>query len=115
MEYVVAILSALSDPVRLRALALLSRKGELCVCELTQALQVSQPTVSKQMGTLREAGLVKVRRDAQWVLYSLSDDLTDWAAKTVAAVLEGLRATQGHEDDVGRLGDMRRPDRRRSA
>lgn len=114
MEYVVKVIAALSDPIRLRSLALLAARGELCVCELTQALQAGQPTVSKHMATLRDAGLVKDRRDAQWVLYSLADDMPAWAAQALAAAVAGLASTSSHADDLRRLTVAARPERRRS-
>jgi ArsR family transcriptional regulator len=115
MEYEVSLFSALADPIRLRALALVAEKGELCVCELTQALRVSQPTASKHMATLREAGVLKDRRDAQWVLYSLSPALPGWAREVVEGALKGIRRTAGHRDDLDRLAAAVRPSRRRSA
>lgn len=115
MECVIKIVSALSDPIRLRCLALLAEKDELCVCELTQCLQVSQPTVSKHMAILREAGLVKDRREAQWVLYSLAPDLPDWARNARKAAVEGVRRTNEHRQDLERLGSASRPARLRSA
>ena len=57
---------ALSDRTRLRILMLLSAEGELCVCELTHALAIPQPKASKHLAILRAAGLVRMRRDAQW-------------------------------------------------
>ena len=84
------LFSALSDPIRLRSLALLAEHGELCVCELTHALQASQPKVSKHMATLHASGLVKGRRDAQWVLYSLASDLPQWAREAVVAAVKGV-------------------------
>lgn len=115
MEYVTGILTALADPIRLRSLALIAEATELCVCELTQALQVSQPTISKHMATLRQAGLVRDRRDAQWVLYSLSATLPDWAEKAIRAAMSGVRATAVHREDRERLKTMARPPRLRSA
>lgn len=116
MEYAATIFSALSDPIRLRSLALMAKEGELCVCELTQALQASQPKVSKHMATLREAGLVKDRRDAQWVLYSIAADLPCWVHELLAAALKGASGTPRHAEDVERLKGMpTRPPRERAA
>lgn len=61
---------ALSDPKRLRILALL-RDGEQCVCDLTDALDVAQSLLSFHLKSLKEAGLVSDRRDGRWVYYSL--------------------------------------------
>lgn len=112
MEYIARIISALSDPIRLRAVALIAEETELCVCELTQALQVSQPAVSKHMAVLRDAGLVRDRRNAQWVLYSLAPALPDWAATLVRAAVEGVGATENHAADRERLRAAARPPRR---
>lgn len=61
----------LADAQRLRILCLLTT-GERCVCEITQALGISQPLASYHLGLLREAGLVRDRRDAHWIYYSLN-------------------------------------------
>lgn len=112
MEYATRILSALSDPLRLRAIALIAEETELCVCELTQALQASQPAVSKHMAVLRDAGLVRDRRNAQWVLYSLAPDLPGWTDTLVRAAVEGVGATENHAADRARLRAASRPPRR---
>lgn len=116
MMFALSVFSALSDPLRLRAVALLARQGELCVCELTHALQVSQPKMSKHLALLREAGLVRDRRDAQWVLYSLPPDLPAWVSDVVAATLRGIESDGLHRDDLRRLTEMKqRPAREREA
>ncbi|MEE9203279.1 MAG: metalloregulator ArsR/SmtB family transcription factor [Dehalococcoidia bacterium] len=67
------LFKALSDDTRLRMLTLLL-PGELCVCEIMQALSVSQSRASRNLGILRDAGLLKDRRQGQWVYYSLDGD-----------------------------------------
>ncbi len=106
MEYAITIFSALSDPIRLRSLALMATQGELCVCELTYALRAGQPRISKHMATLRDAGLVKDRRDAQWVLYSLATDLPEWVKDAVTAAVAGASEESLHANDVERLKTM---------
>ncbi|HEY0837722.1 MAG TPA: metalloregulator ArsR/SmtB family transcription factor [Azospirillum sp.] len=116
MERASTLFAALADPIRLRALALMVGEGELCVCELTQALAVAQPKVSKHLAVLRDAGLVRVRRDAQWMLYAVADDLPPWARTVVAAAVEGLADNAGHRADRTRLRGMQgRPARDRAA
>jgi ArsR family transcriptional regulator len=66
-----ALIQAFAEPTRLRLLALLSR-GETCVCDLTEALGIPQPTASRHLAHLRRAGLVTVRRDGLWAWYSLA-------------------------------------------
>jgi len=62
---------ALSDPVRLRLLSLIaSHAGEVCVCDLTPAFAVTEPTISHHLRILRETGLVTSRREASWVYYA---------------------------------------------
>jgi ArsR family transcriptional regulator len=64
-----ALFHALSDEKRLRILALLAG-GELCVCELTEALDLSQSLLSFHLRTLKDAGLVADRREGRWIYYS---------------------------------------------
>lgn len=106
MEYASRVFSALSDPVRLRCLTLMASEGELCVCELTHALQASQPKISKHMATLRECGLVRDRRVAQWVLYSITGNLPQWCKEAVASAVKGISEEPLHADDIGRLRAM---------
>lgn len=62
-----------ADPTRLRIFTVLS-KGELCVGDLRSVLDMSQSAISHQLSSLRKLNLVKTRREAQHIYYSLSDD-----------------------------------------
>jgi len=64
------VYKALADKTRLHILALL-KHNELCVCELVAALQMTQPAISQHLRKLRQAGLVKERKTAHWVFYSI--------------------------------------------
>ncbi len=66
-----AAFKALGDPVRLRLLSMIAAAGgeEVCVCELTPAFDLSQPTISHHLKVLREAGLLISQRRATWVYY----------------------------------------------
>jgi ArsR family transcriptional regulator len=66
----VEILKFLSDGNRLRILKILSQR-ESCVCELIEQIGLTQPLVSYHLRRLRDAGLVRTRRKAQWVYYSI--------------------------------------------
>ena len=83
---------ALGDETRLRIVALLAH-GELCVCHLETALELPQPTVSRQLGILRAAGIVDARRDGSWMYYALAPQ--DHAS--VEAMLGTLAKTFGAE------------------
>jgi ArsR family transcriptional regulator, arsenate/arsenite/antimonite-responsive transcriptional repressor len=63
---------ALGHPARLRILAML-RGGELCACQITAVLGLAPSTVSQHLGDLRQAGLVRERKDGRWVHYALAD------------------------------------------
>jgi len=69
---------ALSNESRLRCLVLLQMQGELCVCELTHALKLSQPMISRHLALLRESELVLDRRFGQWIYYQINTALPDW-------------------------------------
>lgn len=63
---------------------LVDRHGELCVCELVEALGDSQPKVSRHLALLRNCGLLHDRRRGQWVFYSLPADLPAWVRSVLA-------------------------------
>ncbi|HCS12414.1 MAG: hypothetical protein COS82_03505 [Zetaproteobacteria bacterium CG06_land_8_20_14_3_00_59_53] len=92
---------ALGDPVRLRLFYLLSRYAELCVCHLTDALQLPQSTVSRHLGSLRHAGLVATRRDGKWMYYRLSGEL----AASLAAII-GPVADATQQSDLRQLDEI---------
>ena len=75
---------ALADPTRVAIVNRLSGAGELCVCDLTAAFDLSQPTISHHLKVLREAGLVESSRRGTWAFYRL-----------VPEALGALRATLG--------------------
>jgi ArsR family transcriptional regulator len=69
MDQYVALFKALSDPTRLRIMVLLAEK-ELCVCQLEDALNLSQVKVSRHLNVLRHARLVESKREGLWIYYS---------------------------------------------
>ena len=104
-----AIFQALADSTRLRCLALIVNHGELCVCELVHALELSQPKISRHLKLLREAGLVADRRERIWVHYRLADTLPSWARRTLGDVVAAHAHNAPFADDARRLAHM--PDR----
>jgi len=83
----VKILSALAEPTRFAAMAMLSDGGEHCVCELMQKLGATQSRMSRHMKILKDAGLVTDRRDAQWVRYRRNDAMPAHVVAIVDAAL----------------------------
>jgi ArsR family transcriptional regulator len=75
------VFKALGDPVRLRLVSLIGARhgGDVCVCDLTSAFDLSQPTISHHLKVLRQAGLIDGERRGTWVYYRL-----------VPAALEGV-------------------------
>jgi ArsR family transcriptional regulator len=75
-EETAGLLKVLADPARLRVLSMLIRSEdqEVCVCDLTEPLGLSQPTVSHHMKVLREAGFTESERRGKWVYHRLMPD-----------------------------------------
>ena len=84
-----AIFDVMGDPTRRRILALLVTEGELCVCELTAALDDIQPKVSRHLSVIREAGLVGVRREGTWMFYQVASRLPRWQQDILDAMRDG--------------------------
>jgi ArsR family transcriptional regulator len=72
MQRLLLIFKALSEETRIRILVLL-REEELCVCDITMALKMTQPNISFHLGMLKEAGLIKDRKNGRWMYYSLDE------------------------------------------
>lgn len=70
----------LADETRLLCLLLIQSEGELCVCELTHALELSQPKISRHLARLRRCGLLADHKERQWVFYSIHSKLPRWAS-----------------------------------
>lgn len=80
---VARVFKALGDPVRLRVLSIVASRagGEACVCDITAAFEVSQPTISHHLKVLKEVGLLTSERRASWVYYRVvPEPLTDLSA-----------------------------------
>ena len=97
----------LGDLTRLRCLLLLRSEGELCVCELTEALQTSQPKISRHLASLREAALVSDRRQGQWIFYRIHDALPAWQMHVLQECLTAQKKSSQYQQDLKRLGKQR--------
>ncbi|WP_165681041.1 metalloregulator ArsR/SmtB family transcription factor [Metapseudomonas otitidis] len=104
------VFKCLADETRIRTMLLITEEGELCVCELTCALEESQPKISRHLAQLRTCGLLADRRQGQWVYYRLHPNLPNW----VVQILQTALAANRHwlSPDAKRLGQMGdRPER----
>jgi DNA-binding transcriptional ArsR family regulator len=98
-----SVLQALADPSRLR-IVLMLREREQCVCHLTEALSLSQGTVSHHMSVLKKAGLVRDRRDSadgRWVYYSLDPSARE-IGRRMADLLDGSQMDRSPADCTDR-------------
>ncbi len=100
------LFAALSDTTRLRALMLILAEDELCVCELTFALQESQPKISRHLALLRDTEIVTARRAGTWMHYSLNPDLPNWARRSIEQIHRQLRELDRFAGDRARLRTM---------
>lgn len=87
VEQLSEALKALADPTRIEIVAILrDAKDPVCVCDLTGAFDLTQPTLSHHMAKLRGAGLVESEKRGIWVFYRLRDDLSPAARRLVDAI-----------------------------
>jgi ArsR family transcriptional regulator len=96
----------LSDPIRRRILVLLMGEGELCVCELYQALDMPQPKISRHLGVMREADVLTMRREGTWIYYRIHPQLPLWAYRLLEALAQGTQQAALYRDDDMRLQSM---------
>jgi ArsR family transcriptional regulator, arsenate/arsenite/antimonite-responsive transcriptional repressor len=90
MRDVVKAMKALSDETRLRIFNVLLER-ECCVCEVMQALDISQTRASRNLGILHEAGFLKMRKEGLWSLYSVDrDGVKEYYSSLVEAVRKSL-------------------------
>ncbi len=99
MKKFVKVMKALSDPNRVKILKMLQYKN-MCVCEMQEALGVAQPTVSKHLRILEEAGFVEYEKDGLWVNYLLAKDSD---TPYVKSLLENMRGWLENEPEIIRL------------
>ena len=103
MREIVKTFKALSDETRLRVLNLLLER-ECCVCEVMQALNISQPRASRNLSTLYDAGFLKLRREGLWALYSIDKEgLKEHYTDLVEAVRKALKGNETALQDRRRL------------
>ena len=88
----ISLFKSLTDPIRLSIVMLLIAEKELCVCEFTEALDVVQPKISRNLALLKTAGIVVNRRQGLWIYYSIDEQLPDWAKQVLVETYKGIKA-----------------------
>lgn len=102
----VQIYQCLCDPTRLRVLNLLAQ-GELCVCHIQQVLGEPQVKVSKHLAYLRAHGMVTVRRQANWMVYSLPEKRSPKLSANLACLQDCTREDPLFRADAERLRKLK--------
>ena len=97
--------TALADKTRLRLLNLM-REDEICVCFFTEVLGDSQPKISRHLAYLRNAGLVKARREGKWMLYRISMPQDDGQRKVFQETLDWLASQEEMKKDYRDLAKV---------
>jgi len=104
------LLKCLADSTRLRILLLVQQESELCVCELVQALDLSQPKISRHLALMKSANVLSDRRQGQWIHYRLNSCLPEWALNIIRQSALGYQDVAALDNTrLAKMGD--RPER----
>lgn len=101
MKDFIRVMKALSDPNRVKMVKMLQQKP-MCVCEIQFALGLAQPTISRHLKVLEDAGLVQSSKDGLWVNYSLS---AGGGSPYAATLLGNLKHWLGEDPEIRRLSE----------
>jgi ArsR family transcriptional regulator len=102
VQAVSKVFKALGDEQRMRVVALLS-VGELCVCHIESALELNQPTVSRLLAVLKNAGVVDVRRSGSWAYYRLAAQTDVLCRLQMESLAASFSKSKVMKQDVKRL------------
>jgi DNA-binding transcriptional ArsR family regulator len=102
MREVLAITNALADESRVRALMALTR-GQLCVCQIAELLQLAPSTVSKHLSILRQGGLVEAQKKGRWIFYSIPSEPDVSARQSIGWLQDALKKDSRIVEDARRL------------
>jgi ArsR family transcriptional regulator len=102
MREIIKAFKVVSDETRLRVLNLVLER-ECCVCEVVQALEISQSKASRALSALYDAGFLKFRKEGLWSLYSMDEDKSEYLGKLIETVEIGLKNNKVTLHDRQRL------------
>lgn len=95
------VFKALGDPTRLAILRMLAENGETCVCTIVEELKMGQSAVSHHMAKLKQAGLLRSRKQGQWIHYSLDlEALKNGPVAFLAEVVDAAENAVGKEAET---------------
>jgi ArsR family transcriptional regulator len=101
MKEFIKVMKALSDGNRIKIVKMLQHKP-MCVCEIHAVLELAQPTISKHLKVLEEAGLVRFRKNGLWVDYSIADGENPYAA----SLLESLEGWMEDDPEIDAIVEV---------
>ncbi len=96
------VFQSLAEPTRLRLLNILRQAGEVCVCELVDALQLPQYNVSRHLHVLAQVGLLEDRRCGKWIYYRIAKDLKPYQRAVLRALDELREEREDFQQDEAR-------------
>ena len=102
------IIKALADKNRLRIVYLLNEKQDLCVCEITDIIGLSQPTISSHLRLLENAGLIESYKDGLWVNYNINSQAGLFSRKLVEIICKDLKKDKQAISDLKELKSIDR-------
>ena len=108
LKIITRALKAVSDENRLRIIGLLDSRAEICVCEITAIIGLSQPTISSHLKLLEGAGFIEHKKVGLWVNYSVSRDMDPDIGAILDTVLQAARKSKTVKDDIKKLSSVDR-------
>lgn len=103
MQTLTELFKSLADETRLRLLVLLQGGSEYCVCDLMNALDMPQSTVSRHLAYLKRNGWLQDRRGGVWMYYSLKKDMDAFLQAQLVLLINRLANNPVHRSDRQRL------------
>jgi ArsR family transcriptional regulator len=98
-----AVFELLADRTRRRLLKLIYDYHEVCVCRLVGGLAEPQPKISRHLALMREARLLRSRRDKTWIIYALDPQVPAWAVRVIQQMAEAAESDPVSADDRARM------------
>jgi len=108
LKNVEKIIKALSDKNRIRIIYFLKAKQKLCVCEITDIIGLSQPTISSHLKLLENAGLIESHKEGLWVNYNINSQLDPFSSKLIEIIYKDLEKDKQIVYDLKKLKNIDR-------
>ena len=100
LKKITKILKALADESRVRILVLLKERNGLCVCEITEIIGLSQPTISSHLKRLQDAEIITYSKDGLWVKYKLEENIEKEVMQLLDLLLQILSEDKSIKSDM---------------